>query len=93
MEPARLHADTSVAASISGALYVGGSGTGMLNLTNGAAVTTGSSYIGSYSGSAGTATVTGAGSVLTANTSLSVGESGYGTLNVSNGGTVTAQDV
>ena len=46
---------------------------------------------GYYSGSTGTATVTGAGSTWTNSGGLYVGQSGNGTLTVTNGGAVTAE--
>ena len=73
-------------------LYVGRYGTGVLNITNGAAVNDASSYIGREAGSVGTATVDGAGSSWTSDIysyNMSVGHSGTGTLDVTNGGTVS----
>ncbi len=73
-----------------GDIAVGSTGTGTLNIENGAAVSTdGISHLGIYAGSTGTATVTGAGSVWNANQDLNVGYYGSGTLNIENGATVS----
>jgi T5SS/PEP-CTERM-associated repeat protein len=73
-------------------LYVGHFGTGVLNLTYGGLVKSdGSVYVGNNTGSAGTVTVDGAGSNLTANSNLCVGYSGVGVLEISNGGSVTTR--
>jgi T5SS/PEP-CTERM-associated repeat protein/autotransporter-associated beta strand protein len=70
-------------------LNVGNSGTGTLNVENGAAVTAFDANLGLFSGSSGTVTVAGAGSSLTTNSGLYIGYSGAGTMAISNGGTVT----
>ena len=74
----------------SGQLAVGAMGTGTMTVRNGGDVVSGDSRIGQYTGANGTATVTGAGSTWTENSSMYVGGSaagnvGTGTLNVSNG--------
>jgi T5SS/PEP-CTERM-associated repeat protein/autotransporter-associated beta strand protein len=77
----RLNANTSV----------GYAGTGVLNVTNGGTVydSGGNLEIGFQSGSNGTATVSGAGSSLTAY-GVYVGYNGTGTLTLSNGGAVNS---
>jgi T5SS/PEP-CTERM-associated repeat protein/autotransporter-associated beta strand protein len=69
-------------------LTVGNSGTGTLNVGNGAAVTASNVNLALFAGSLGKATVAGAGSSLTTNFGLTVGYFGAGSLTVSNGGTV-----
>jgi T5SS/PEP-CTERM-associated repeat protein len=70
-------------------LYVGYFGNGSLNVLNGGAVdNNGLVYLGYNSGSSGTATVDGSGSILINRNPLCVGLSGNGLLNISNGGTV-----
>lgn len=74
-------------------LAVGEIGQGTLDITNGASVMGNASSdtnIGLVSGSTGTVTVDGAGSLLYAGDDLSIGDRGTGTLNITNGGTVTA---
>ncbi len=72
-------------------LYVGAGGTGTLNISNGADVTSGRSYIGNNSSSTGTATVDGFGSTWDTGTgSMYVGNSGTGTLNITNSADVTS---
>ena len=67
----------------SGKLYVGGSGTGTLNVTGGSVTNVGNGYIGDAAGSVGTATVS---SGTWANSgNLTVGRSGTGTLTMSGG--------
>jgi T5SS/PEP-CTERM-associated repeat protein/autotransporter-associated beta strand protein len=66
-------------------LYIGNSGKGTLNITNGGIASGSIAYLGYNSGSTGTAIVDGAGSALT-NSSLYIGNSGKGTLNITNGG-------
>jgi T5SS/PEP-CTERM-associated repeat protein/autotransporter-associated beta strand protein len=69
-------------------LVVGSLGTGTLNVTAGGnASATGNVSIGAGDDSNGTANVSGAGSVLDANTLLYVGNLGTGSLTLSNGGT------
>jgi T5SS/PEP-CTERM-associated repeat protein/autotransporter-associated beta strand protein len=72
-------------------LYVGASGSGTLNITNGGAVSSNNNgFIGYGTGSIGTATVDGAGSIwINNNCSLLVGYDGTGTLNITNGGAVS----
>ena len=76
-------------------LYVGGGGyystggSGTLKITNGATVSSTSSYIGYNSSSAGTVTVVGSGSKWT-NSGFYVGNSGTGTLNITNGAAVSS---
>lgn len=68
-------------------LYIGNSGTGKLNLTGGGKLQSGRAYIGSASGSGGTAVVD-ASSTWTDTGSLYIGDSGTGALQITNGGTV-----
>jgi T5SS/PEP-CTERM-associated repeat protein len=73
-----------------GNLYVGQTGTGVLTIRNGGAVSNGSDgHIGANAGATGTVTVTGAGSSWTNAGTLSVGEAGTGTLTIANGGAVS----
>jgi T5SS/PEP-CTERM-associated repeat protein len=72
-----------------GCLYVGASGPGTLNVTNGGAISGNSTgYIGGDINSLGTATVDGPGSKWTSSRELYVGASGTGTLRIVGGGTV-----
>jgi fibronectin-binding autotransporter adhesin len=74
----------------SSALYVGESGSGTLNITNGGSVgSNGDNSIGKWSGSTGTVTVDGAGSKWTGDMGIMVGDSGSGTLKITNGGRVS----
>ena len=80
--------------STSGQLAVGAYGTGTMTVQNGGDVVSGNSRIGQYAGANGTATVTGAGSTWTENSSMyvggtSAGATTRGTLNIQNGGLVT----
>ncbi|WP_280821347.1 autotransporter domain-containing protein [Pseudaminobacter soli (ex Li et al. 2025)] len=75
-------------------LLVGGTGTGTLTVAGGGRVTNAYGYIGAFSGSTGTVTVSGADSGGNASTwtnsgLLSVGNSGTGTLAIEAGGRVT----
>ncbi|WP_210210908.1 beta strand repeat-containing protein, partial [Rhizobium leguminosarum] len=74
----------------SSSLLVGQSGAGSLTVSNGGAVSNiGDAALGFMSGSTGTATITGPGSVWTSNGAFFyVGNNGIGTLAVSNGGVV-----
>lgn len=72
-----------------GVLYVGNSGTGTLNITNGATVSNTSASIGANAGSHGTVTVDGTGSAWTNSGSLTLGNAGTGRLNITNGGAVS----
>jgi len=68
-------------------LYVGGGGTGTLNVENGGSVSTSFGYLGEESGSSGTATITGTGSSWTNSGSLYLGGSA-GDVSVLDGGTL-----
>lgn len=70
-------------------LHVGRDGTAELNVTNGGAVRSASTFIGNGSGSAAMATVSGVGSILNCDYYFEVGMSGGGTLRVTNGGAVS----
>jgi fibronectin-binding autotransporter adhesin len=70
-------------------LYVGNSGTGTLNITNGGQVSSTLGVLGYNSGSAGTVLVDGSGSIWTCGGSVTIGRSGAGTLSITNGGLVT----
>ena len=72
--------------------HVGYVGTGTLTIENGGNVTDANGFIATFSGSTGTATVTGAGSTWTNTDSMNIGSSGDGTLIVEDGGTVTNTD-
>jgi T5SS/PEP-CTERM-associated repeat protein len=70
-------------------LYVGHSGQGELSIINGGNVlSTGSSYLGRYSGSKGIATIEGSESTWINNSGLHVGVDGGGTLNIVDEGLV-----
>ncbi len=74
----------------SGELRVGENGHGTLSIESGGRyVSNGDAYLGWYSGSTGSLTVTGAGSEWSSN-QLIVGRGGQGELTISNGGKVTA---
>ncbi|MDL2330377.1 hypothetical protein LJC71_11670, partial [Desulfosarcina sp. OttesenSCG-928-A07] len=84
----------AVLENTSGALYVGKSGMGQLDLSAGGKATSADDiYIGELAGAKGTVTVNGANSVLE-NTSgaLYVGKSGMGQLDLSAGGKATSAD-
>ena len=68
---------------------MGSFGDGTLSVEAGGTVSNTVGILGNYSGSTGTATVTGAGSAWTNSTALYVGSSGDGTLNVQAGGSVS----
>src|SRR5262249_38103015 len=72
-----------------GALYVGRSGTGNLNITNGGVVSSALSTIGENLGSNGTATVSGTGAIWTITAGCFVGLDGNATLNITSGGMVS----
>jgi T5SS/PEP-CTERM-associated repeat protein/autotransporter-associated beta strand protein len=70
-------------------VLVGNGGAGTLNITKGGTVISSSTLIGYASGSTGTVSVDGAGSILNNASILAVGDQGNGTLTVTKGGTVT----
>ena len=72
-----------------GSLVVGEFGMGMLDIEGGGVVNNGDGSLGFFSGSTGTATVTGAGSQWNNNNDLRVGESGTGMLDIEDGGVVS----
>ena len=74
--------------SVGNSLYVGNSGSGVLNITNGGAVSSDWGYIGYSSGSTGVVTVDGTGSTWTNRLSLYIGYKGSGVLNITGGGAV-----
>jgi len=74
-------------------LRVGDAHTGTLTVEAGGRVASKYGYLGYYSGSEGTATVTGAGSAWTNSGDLKVGYAGTGTLNVEAGGRVASEYV
>ena len=69
---------------------MGNFGTGSLSITGGGTVSNFNGNIGAYSGSSGTATVDGPGSVWTNNSVLAVGSLGEGALNITGGGVVSS---
>jgi len=71
-----------------GSLFIGFSGAGTLNITNGGQVNNTYGDLGYNLGSAGTVTVDGAGSTWTNSYDLYVGDSDTGTLYITNGGMV-----
>lgn len=74
--------------SNTGDLTVGGSGTGMLNLSSGGQLSNAIGYLGHSAGSNGSATIDGNGSLWTNGTNLYVGYLGNGMLNITGGGDV-----
>src|SRR5690606_8806730 len=75
--------------NLGGKLTIGESGTGELSIINGGAVSNTIGLIGFNSGSEGTVTVTGTGSVWENSDDLYVGRSGTGTLTIADGGAVS----
>ena len=69
-----------------GSVYVGRSGTGTLSITKGGVISSTRFIIGENSGSNGTATVSGSGSMWTNLAVCTIGFEGNGTLNITNGG-------
>ena len=74
--------------TMSGALTVGESGTGTLNVANGGRVETLGGVLGRFENSAGHASVSGANSRLVSLNPLTIGNSGAGTLIIQSGGSV-----
>jgi T5SS/PEP-CTERM-associated repeat protein len=71
-------------------LHVGSVGTGTLRIEAGGSVSNnGNGYLGTFSGSSGTAVVTGDGATWTNRTELQVGSNGSGTLQIEAGGNVS----
>lgn len=69
---------------------VGGEGSGVLNIKQGAVLTNEITFIAAGSGSSGVANVDGAGSrIVSSGDRISVGNSGSGTLNITTGGLVS----
>ncbi|MDO8837501.1 MAG: autotransporter domain-containing protein [Parvibaculum sp.] len=75
--------------AIGNTLYVGNSGTGTLNVTNGGAVSNHNGAIGTTATGSGTATIDGAGSTWTNSGQLTIGELGAGILDIASGGVVS----
>ncbi|MBL8892109.1 MAG: hypothetical protein JNL67_19190 [Planctomycetaceae bacterium] len=73
----------------SSTLTVGGPGSGSLNVQSGGKVFSNVGMVGLDASSAGTATVTNAGSIWLNSTNLTVGGEGTGTLNINNSGLVS----
>src|SRR5262245_59967488 len=73
-------------------LFVGNSGTGILNVSNGGSVSNGTGQMGYSFGADGTATIDGSGSTWTTNGFFYVGgeQGGSGVLNIANGGHVNS---
>ena len=69
-------------------LFVGHSGNGTLDITNGGMVSNTIGYVGYDSDTTGSVIVTGLGSTWTCNSELYIGYRGHGTLDVTNGGQV-----
>jgi T5SS/PEP-CTERM-associated repeat protein len=76
-----------------GALYIGESGNGTLNISDGGVVRNTDSYIGYAAGANGAVTVTGNSSAWITSGSLYVGANGSGSLTVSNVGDLSATGV
>ncbi|ABS65205.1 outer membrane autotransporter barrel domain [Parvibaculum lavamentivorans DS-1] len=75
--------------AIGNTLYIGNSGTGTLNVTNGGAVSNNNAAIGTTATGSGTATIDGAGSTWTNSGQLTIGGAGEGALEISGGGAVS----
>lgn len=87
---ARVDVGSSATLSLSGSLRIGGSGNGILDISDGGLVFSGEGRIGNGVGG-GTANITGSGSVTGWNSgNLSVGYSGNGILTISDGATVSS---
>jgi uncharacterized repeat protein (TIGR01451 family) len=71
-------------------LHVGDSGDGVLNVTNGGAVTNGEGYLGFNFDATGTASIDGTGSSWTNFGFFYIGNNGDGTLDVTNGGALNS---
>ncbi len=78
--------------SIVGDLGAGYQGNASLSITDGISVCSASGCLGYSSGSAGRATIDGANSTWTTDSSLCVGRKGNGTLKITNGGSVFSND-
>ena len=76
--------------SASCAMGAGYKTAGTLRIADGRTVTSSAGYLGYYSGSSGTAVVSGAGSTWTTTDNLYVGKDGTGSLTVQDGGQVSA---
>ncbi len=90
--------NTTVTSAIgigNGMLYVGNSGNGTLNLTNGGSVSCQNGFIGYNSGGTGALTVSGTGSTWnTSGGELEIGsQGGAGTLNVTSGASVSSYSI
>lgn len=75
--------------AIGNTLYVGNSGTGRLDVTNGGAVSNHNGAIGTTATGSGTATIDGASSTWTNGGQLTIGELGSGILDITSGGVVS----
>jgi T5SS/PEP-CTERM-associated repeat protein len=85
---------TGSAWNSTGELHVGHTGTGMLNIENGASVSTdGITLLGVDSTATGAVAVTGAGSAWETTGDIAVGNVGTGTLNIENGAAVSNDGV
>ena len=76
----------------SSSLYVGYSGEGTLEITDGGKVGDTNGWIGSSVGSTGSVTISGAGAEWTNSSDLIVGRRAYGTLDISSGGIARSTD-
>ncbi len=74
-------------------MYVGSTGNGILEITDGSVADVGTSYLGYLPESTGVVTVNGVGSEWINEFTPFVGYSGDGTLNIANGGTVDCMDI
>jgi T5SS/PEP-CTERM-associated repeat protein len=74
-------------------LYVGGAGSGTLNITGGGRVSSVHGFVGHFSTTVATANIEGNGSIWSSSADLVIGDLGSATLTVSNGGTAAASDL
>jgi T5SS/PEP-CTERM-associated repeat protein len=73
-------------------LYVGNEGTGILTITNGAAVANDEAYLGTGMGGGATVSVAGESAIWTSNGCLKIGDKGTGTLTVTSGAAVVSHE-
>lgn len=84
----RIHGTSVTVNNAGGTFYIGNSGTGVMEVSNGAKVNAASFYVAQLANSRGEVTVTGAGSSISASTNFIIGGAGHGIVNVIDGGLV-----